>query len=71
MSKRTWGIGVVKFIKSESNQVIALAVGRKCGNTEWEILSRSCTPTAGCAGTDRMVYRYPSSYMFGSQLFDN
>jgi len=30
MPKRTWGIGVVKVIKREMNQAIALAMGRKC-----------------------------------------
>jgi len=30
MWKRTWDIGVVKVVKREINQAIALAVGRKC-----------------------------------------
>jgi len=30
MSKRTWGIAVVKVIKRERNQAIALALGGKC-----------------------------------------
>jgi hypothetical protein len=30
MSERTWDIGVMKVIKRERNQAIALAVGRKC-----------------------------------------
>jgi len=30
MSKRTWDTGVVKVIKRERNQAIALALGRKC-----------------------------------------
>jgi len=34
MSKRTWDNGVVKVIKRERNQAIALAVGRKCRKTQ-------------------------------------
>jgi len=30
MSTRTWDIGVVKIVKRENNQAIALAVGMKC-----------------------------------------
>jgi len=30
MSKRTWDIGVVKVIKRERSQAIALGLGRKC-----------------------------------------
>jgi hypothetical protein len=34
MSKRTWGIGVMKVIKREGKQAIALALGGKCQKGE-------------------------------------
>jgi hypothetical protein len=40
-------------------------------NTGMTVHSRSCTPTAGCAGTDQMAYWCFSSNIFGSQLFDH
>ena len=48
MSTRTWDIVVVKVIS------------RKRG---WQIQWRSCTPAAGCAIRDKMVYWYCSSYL--------
>jgi len=45
MRKGTWDIGVVKVIKSERNQAIALALGGKCRKQwRWQINSRSCSP---------------------------
>jgi hypothetical protein len=68
MSKRTWDTGVVKVIKRERSQTIALALGRKCRKHS---SGRFIHPTAGCATRDKMVYWYRSSSIFGFQLFDH
>ena len=47
-------------------------LGKEMQKTQqWQIHSRSCTPTAGCASRDKMVYGYYSSNIFGFQLFDH
>jgi hypothetical protein len=54
----------------ERNQAIALAVE---GNAEKQCSGKfsrgAALQTAGCAGTDRMVYWFRSLNIFASQLF--
>jgi hypothetical protein len=70
MSKRTWDIGVVKVIKREKNQAIALAVGRKYRKRRsGRFIGGPALQTAGCASRDKIVYWCCSSNIFGSQLF--
>ena len=48
------------------------SLGKEMQKTkQWQIHSRSCTPTTGCASTEKMVYWYCSSNTFGFQLFDH
>jgi hypothetical protein len=72
MSKRTWDNGVVKVIKRERNQAIALVLGGKYQKDRSGRFTRGhALQTAGYASGDKIVYWYFSLNIFGYQLLNH
>ena len=72
MSKRTWDNGVVKVIKRERNQAIALALEGKCRKDRSSRFTRvRALQTAECASRDKIVYWYCSLNIFCYKLLNN
>jgi hypothetical protein len=69
--RELWTLGVVKVIKKEENQAIALAVGRNAETQSVRGIRDPVLKTAGCASRDKMVYWRCSSNISGYQLFDH
>jgi hypothetical protein len=69
--RELWTLGVVKVIKKEDNQAIALAVARNAETQSGRGSRDPVLKTAGCASRDKMAYRRFSSNtrIFGYQLF--
>ena len=72
MWKWTWQVGGHEGHKKGEKPGHCASRGKEMQKTrEWQIHSRSCTPAAGCASREKMVYWHCSSNIFGSQLFDH
>jgi hypothetical protein len=78
MSKRTWDTGVMKVIKKERNQAIALAMGRKCRKNigvadSFEVLhsNRWGVPVQmrWCIGTVHQIYLVTNYLIIEVTLF--